>query len=120
MALTHIEAVFIEADPYSSRAEPGVVDSPYSDLPEAFLDALAELYVNRDSVTCWRCNEMTGYVLAEQPSGFEGVEWRPTGLAREVDGPVAVLCEECAPYIPPVGYKTARLEFAASMTAGGN
>lgn len=110
--LTRIEAVFIESDPYSSRVEPGVIDSQYATLPDEFQEALADLYCRQDAVTCWRCNEMTGYVIAEQPSGFERLEWRPTGLAREVGAPVAVLCEECTPYIPPVDYKTAGQEAA--------
>jgi hypothetical protein len=102
--LLRLESVFIETDPFSSRVEAGVVDDLYATLPRPFLDALYDLYDRRDSATCWRCDDMTGYVLAETPSGFERLEWHPTGLAREVDGPVAVLCENCAPYIPPVDY----------------
>ncbi len=105
--LTHVEAIYIESDPFTSRSEPGVIDGEYAELPEEFLDVLVDLYANRDGRTCWRCNAMAGYVLAERPSGFEDIEWRPTGLAREGDGPVAVLCEDCSVYVPPSDARTA-------------
>ncbi len=104
VALSRIEAVHIESDPFTRL---GDIDSQYDALPAPFLDALSDLYAHRDDTRCWRCNEMTGYVVAEQPSGFDGLEWRPTGLARADDGPVAVLCEECSPYVPSVDYRTA-------------
>lgn len=117
VALSRIEAVHIESDPFSSRVgvmvNTCVLDDLYAALPAPFLDALYDLYEHRDDRTCWRCNAMTGYVVAEQPSGFDGLEWRPTGLAREGDGPVAVLCEECSPYVPSSDARTAMDEVAS-------
>ncbi len=101
--LTHIEAVFIETDPYASNYDHGAVDNDYTNLPPEFLTALANLNNQRDNVRCVRCGTITGYVLTLF-GDFERIAWQPTGLVREVGGPVVVQCGECAPFVPdPVG-----------------
>jgi hypothetical protein len=94
-----IEAVFIEDNPVQG---PGGSDLrvQYYALPGPVFAALVDLTTNVDNVRCWNCGDPTGFVLTEAWHGGDGVTWRPTGLAREGDGPVAVLCEQCAPYVP--------------------
>jgi hypothetical protein len=118
ISLTRIEAVFIESNPFSSSVEPGVIDSEYALLPAEFLEMLAELYCRRDDVACWLCREMVGYVLIEQPNGFEHLEWRPASIAREVGGHVAVLCEPCAPFVPPFDIGTLRISVPPGVAIG--
>lgn len=99
-ALTTIHSVMFEADPYISVLGQPTLNPEYAELPAQWRDALWDLLNRPDSVRCWRCDAPAGYVLREQPDGFERIEWTPTGIAAEDDGPVAVLCEGCAPYIP--------------------
>ncbi|WP_190824719.1 hypothetical protein [Saccharopolyspora pogona] len=94
--LTQVQYVFIESNPYDSA----LGDPEYASLPEQWQATLHELLSQPDSVRCWRCDAPAGYVLREQPSGVERIEWVPIGLACEGDGPIAVLCEDCTPYVP--------------------
>lgn len=94
--LNQVHYVLIELNPY----DPAGVDAEYAALPERWQATLHELLSRPDSVRCWRCGAPVGYVLQEQPSGFERLEWVPIGLACEGDGPIAVLCEHCTPYVP--------------------
>lgn len=94
-----VEYVYLENAPHTDEyGGPEPVDE-YAMLPQPFLDALAHLLAHVDSVSCWRCGEPAGYVLAER-GDFEVVAWRTSALAREDNGPVAVLCDDCAPYVP--------------------
>lgn len=110
MTTIHIESVFVESAPFPAAVEPYpflgaielILDELPHDLPREFVDALLDLHKRMDNTQCWRCEEPTGYVLVYREGRFpeERVEWRPTCLARADGGPVAVLCEECAPQVP--------------------
>ena len=101
MTTTTVEYVYLEDVPFMSIGDLDVVTDEYAGLPAPFLDALTGLLKQQDSAQCARCDEPVGFVLREQPSGFERLEWTATGLARETDSPhVAVLCEQCTPYVP--------------------
>ena len=101
--LTRIEAVLVEANPFvpSCDASP-VLDQTYDGLPVPFTSALFDIYERIDHERCQRCDEPVGFVLAywEGQVPEERMEWRTTALARVDGGPVRVLCEECAPYVP--------------------
>lgn len=102
MTLTHIEVVFCESAPFVSAFQQVLVAEEYADLPAPFLEALAALHRSVDYMTC-ACGDPIGFVLVYRPVTVgpeEIVEWKPTALAREDGGPVVVLCEDCAPYIP--------------------
>lgn len=100
MITATVEYVFVDANPFISIGALDTMSDEYRELPKPFQAALFDVYEHQDNATCARCDDPVGFVLREQPSGFERLEWTPTGLAREGDGPVAVLCEECTPFIP--------------------
>lgn len=60
---------------------------------------LINLTVDVDNTRCARCTEAAGFVLTENHAGFENTYWHPTGVARYPGGSVAVLCEDCTPYL---------------------
>jgi hypothetical protein len=98
---TTIECVYFEAAPFHGLDQ-DELEPKYGALPAPFLAALGDVLRGTDRTTCWHCDAAVGFVLAENSAGFERLEWASTGLAREGDGPVAVLCENCTPYVPVV------------------
>lgn len=109
MDTTTIEYVFFEDAPYVTDSvldEHGQLvqreelTDECASLPAEFRRALTGLLRKVDNARCDRCLDPAGFVLAEKANGFEYSEWVPTGLARHGDGPVAVLCEHCTPYLP--------------------
>lgn len=98
--LTRLEFVFIEGNPFSGVIEP-LLDVQYCTLPQPFLDVLFDFPGKADRTWCARCDCLTGFVVAAQRwDGGDQVEWQPTALVREPAGPVAILCADCAPYLP--------------------
>lgn len=109
MDTTTIEYAYIEDPPFESvpvmdadeqSGERDELAALCADLPAAFRDTLTGLLVSPDDAHCARCDDPVGFVLRENAAGFERLAWTPTGLARHGDGPVAVLCEHCTPYLP--------------------
>jgi hypothetical protein len=94
---TTVEFVYLDSNPFTSVN--GVIDNEYAALSQPFLDALSDLGTHLDSAHCWRCGDPVGFVLTVQPVG-ERLFWTETGLARQGDGAVAVLCGPCSPYVP--------------------
>lgn len=100
-ALTTIEYILIQSSPHRDGwdSDPQLADK-YAALPPAFRAALAETLREVDSLRCARCGDGVGYALAENADGREVATWTATALARERDRPVALMCDECAPYVP--------------------
>lgn len=97
--LAAVEYVYIDSAPHTDAYDADELLPEYANLPDAFLDRLAELLANRDAVSCWQCGAGAGYVLVQR-GDHEVIEWAITALAREGSNPVAVLCEACSPYVP--------------------
>lgn len=95
MTLTQISAVLIETNPWTSASGDPVLADEYRGLPAEWLAVLDYMLAHPDLTYCWRCDEPVGFVLFEN-----GIRWVSTGLAREGDGLVAMLCDECTPYVP--------------------
>lgn len=96
-----ITAMLFESSPFmtpSGYEDPAPLAPEYVDLDQCWVDVLKTLLVNVDTARCWRCDEPVGFTLSGDNDRF--AEWVSTGFAREGDGPVAVLCEECTPYVP--------------------
>lgn len=56
---------------------------------------------------CWSCGEPIGWVLHDDDDNpRKGVIWHAVWLASEDDGPVAALCEDCAPDVPHLPFKS--------------
>lgn len=81
----------------------GVEDAPvldeglFSDLPLPYATALREVSDQPDHYRCWVCANPVGFVFFDRG----GLRWVPVWLAREGEGPVAVMCEDCAPMDVP-------------------
>lgn len=105
--LERMESVYFEEPPWAVGSE--IVDGQLYDkdvlvdaalaLPDEFRARLNEIYRRPDDIRCWSCRDGVGFMLRER-NGHDVLEWVPTGLARVVSEPVAVLCESCAPFVP--------------------
>lgn len=105
---TTIEYVLFESSPFAPMP---VVDShggrvmredllaECGALPDEYYEALNDLSQRVDNARCARCDDTVGFALFSY-SDVERIAWCPTGLARHGDGPVAVLCETCTPWLP--------------------
>ena len=95
-----ISTLLVETNPFTTPLNDGtpVFARGYAYVDEQWHGALKDLLNRVDAAKCWRCDEPVGFVLYGDSDQF--TEWVSTGLAREGDGPVAVLCEECTPYVP--------------------
>lgn len=98
--IARIEAVYLECAPYVNGPERDEIDAEHSTLSPPFVAAMEAILANQDAAKCWTCKTAVGFVLTENREGHEHLEWLPTALAREDDGPVALLCGECSPYVP--------------------
>lgn len=108
IAIHRIEYLAVEVSPLDSpMADPGI-DSwieEFSELPQAFEDVLTVIVEQQDCARCSSCENAIGYVLWEDDDYPErsGLSWEMTYLVRVDDGPVAVVCENCAPLKPSPG-----------------
>lgn len=73
----------------------------YRGLPEPWTTALAEVVTAHNRCRCWDCGEIIGYHLDAR----DVRQWRPVFLVRYRRGPVAWLCEDCTPQLPPVRWE---------------
>lgn len=97
MSLTAIEFIYFEEPPFS-RTEPGCIADQYHDLPEPYREALGVIGEQVDSLLCARCGDIVGFVL--EGDRDEYTKWECLSLARRGDGPIAMLCEICTPWVP--------------------
>lgn len=105
VSVVHVVAVDTNplADDLDTQAG---LHTDYDDLPAQFRESLQALDESSDSASCWSpgCNTPVGWVLQEddEQPWRGGLVWRPVWLARDIsgDGPVAWLCEDCAPGVP--------------------
>lgn len=100
--ITSIEYVFVEANPYLPGFD--YVDNPQFDasvaaLPTVWREALIKVIERFDVAQCWGCWAAIGFVLRDDGVS-ERLVWESLALAREGDGPIAALCEGCAPLVP--------------------
>lgn len=113
MTLTQISVVEFEANPWSSDLGEPVLAEEYQGLPAEWLAVLDYVLAHPDLTYCWRCDEPVGFVLFEA-----GMRWVSTTLAQHDGGLVAILCDDCAPYVPePVLPAVGRFRFPAAETA---
>lgn len=69
-------------------------------LPVPFAAEFARIDAARDCYDgCWSCGTPVGWVLRDESSATGVLDWISLWLAVE-DGPVAALCEGCAPDVP--------------------
>lgn len=79
----------------------GDLRGPLDQLPQPWFDALAELLEDIDRAKCAECRHAVGYVVHDDDeSRRPSTPWVPTRLVREGAGPVVLMCEDCAPYVP--------------------
>ncbi len=110
MSIVHrIEYVAIETSPlrtaFDQRSGESdlVLVADYADTSEPFTAAIWIVAADQvDGCSCWNCAAPVGYVLHEYDDdpARSGCHWHPVWLVREHDGPVATLCEDCAPLVP--------------------
>lgn len=100
---THrIEYVAIKLSPLNNMAADPLEESwlpEFADLPEVYVAALDAIVRNADNVECDSCGNGVGYVLHEDDDNpaRSGCRWHSVWLAREDNGPVVALCEDCSP-----------------------
>lgn len=97
-AVSTVTYVMIGTNPYRGGSVDGepVLRAYYAELPEMWVAALDGLLKHLDGSRCWSCGDAVGFVLHSD----DRLYWQITSLAQEGDGPVAVLCEDCAPSVP--------------------
>lgn len=101
MPLNTIEYVHFEDAPYvECNAASAEIAPEYTSLPTPFLAALRVILAETDETVCQNCEGGVGWVLMEDSEGFERLIWRITSLARENSGPIVMLCDDCAPFVP--------------------
>lgn len=106
MNLEHFEVAFFEEPPwdfhydYAADKDVATLRDDYASLPEPFLQRLDEFSRHRvDETRCWNCLNHVGFYLSDD-EGRGRVDWEDVGLARQDDGPVAILCGSCTPSVP--------------------
>lgn len=84
-----LEYVVVDSNPL--QGPDGNLYAHYAGLPDWALDTLFTITDKVDATRCTDCGDTIGYAVTVD----DHVQWQPTWLVREDDGPVAKACGEC-------------------------